>query len=202
MLFLALLLLAYLVGSVPTSLILGKLLHGIDLREHGSRNVGATNAMRVLGKPTGIAVLVLDVAKGFFPTLLFPLINKENVFGFLAPTNQALCIGLAAVIGHIFTIFLKFRGGKGVATGIGVYLALAPKALLLTFGICLIIMASTRYVSLGSLTGAVLLPIFLLIVGPRSLPLVILTVLLGALVIWRHRENIKRLVRGTESKIF
>jgi glycerol-3-phosphate acyltransferase PlsY len=202
MLFLVLVLLAYLIGSVPTSFILGKVLRGIDLREHGSRNIGATNAMRVLGKPAGSAVLILDAAKGFFPTLLFPLINKENVFGFLSPANQGLCIGLAAVVGHIFTVFLRFRGGKGVATGIGVYLALAPKALLLTFGICLILVAGTRYVSLGSLTGAVVLPIFLLLVGPRSLPLVILTVLIGALVIWRHRENIKRLLRGTESKIF
>lgn len=89
-----------------------------------------------------------------------------------------------------------------MATAIGVYLALAPRALLLTFSICLILVASTRYVSLGSLTGAILLPIFLLLVGPRSLPLVILTVLLGGLVIWRHRENIKRLAQGTESKIF
>lgn len=202
MTFFVLLLIAYLIGSIPTSFILGKLLRGIDLREHGSRNVGATNAMRVLGKPVGIAALFVDAAKGFFPTLLFPLIIGESALGFLSQENQALCIGFAAIIGHIFTIFLKFKGGKGVATGIGVYLALAPKALLLTFSICLILVASTRYVSLGSLTGAVLLPIFLLLVGPRSLPLVILTVLLGGLVIWRHRENIKRLVQGTESKIF
>ncbi len=202
MTFFVLLLIAYLIGSIPTSFILGKLLRGIDLREHGSRNVGATNAMRVLGKPVGIAVLIMDAAKGFFPTLLFLRITGESASGFLSREDQALCIGLAAVIGHIFTLFLKSKGGKGVATGIGVYLALAPKALLLTFGICLILVASTRYVSLGSLTGAILLPIFLLLVGPRSLPLVILTVLLGGLVIWRHRENIKRLARGTESKIF
>ncbi len=202
MTFFVLLLIAYLIGSIPTSFILGKLLRGIDLREHGSRNVGATNAMRVLGKPVGIAALFVDAAKGFFPTLLFPLISGESASGFLSQENQALCIGLAAVIGHIFTIFLKYKGGKGVATGIGVYLALAPKALLLTFSICLILVASTRYVSLGSLTGAILLPIFLLLVGPRSLLLVIFTVLLGGLVIWRHRENIKRLVQGTESKIF
>jgi len=202
MTFFVLLLIAYLIGSIPTSFILGKLLRGIDLREHGSRNVGATNAMRVLGKPLGIAVLIVDAAKGFFPTLLFPLITGESALGFLSREDQALFIGLAAVIGHMFTICLKFKGGKGVATAIGVYLALAPKALLLTFSICLILVASTRYVSLGSLTGAILLPIFLLLVGPRSLPLVIFTVLLGGLVIWRHRENIKRLVQGTESKIF
>ena len=200
--FIGLILLSYLVGSIPTSFIVGKVMKGMDLREHGSGNLGATNAFRVLGWKGGIFVLVCDILKGALPVLILPRLAARGGLGFLEPHNLALVIGLAAILGHIFTLFMKFKGGKGVATSMGVFLALAPKAFAITLPVCILLIVLTRYVSVGSLTGALLLPILVYVFYPGQLPLILFTILIGLVILIRHRTNIRRLIQGRENKIF
>lgn len=192
---------AYLVGSIPFGYLLGKWLKGVDLRTVGSGNPGASNAFRVLGKEFGAAVLVLDVLKGFIPARFFGGLFTVHI-GQLHHTDVALVIGLGAIAGHIFSVFLNFRGGKGVATSIGVYLAIAPLPLLITLLVALPLVLLTRFVSLGSLCGAILLPVLIKILQPEARLLFIATAFLGVLVIYRHRENIRRLLQGKESRLF
>lgn len=190
---------SYLAGSIPTSYILGMRLRGVDLRKSGSGNLGATNAFRVLGWKIGVAVLAIDILKGYIPTLAVLMWGGG---GSLSSQNAALLAGLAAILGHMFTVFMHFKGGKGVATSMGVFLALAPKAFLLTLAVCLIIIAVSRYVSLGSLTGAVLLPILIRVFYPEWTTLFVITLVIGLMLIIKHRANIGRLLRGREHKIF
>jgi glycerol-3-phosphate acyltransferase PlsY len=197
-----LILAAYALGAIPSSYILGKALRGIDLRQHGSGNLGFSNAFRVLGPAIGVPVLIFDIAKGFIPAYFFPHAFFDGSAPPLAPRDFGLLCGVAAIVGHMFPVYLRFKGGKGVATSMGVYLALAPKALLLTLAIALPVMLATHFVALGSLTGAVFLPIFIALFYGDMLALLLLTILLSCLVIYVHRSNIRRLLSRTEHRFY
>ncbi len=187
------LIISYLLGSIPFGLWLGKLLKGIDVREHGSHNIGATNTLRVLGKPIGITTLVLDIGKGWLAVKLV-----QWLFGIYIDWMLVL-IGLVAVVGHIFPIYLKFKGGKGVATTFGIFLAITPLATLYTMIAFVIVVALTRYMSVGSIVAAVCFPIFIYFTA-RNWVYLTLAVILGIFIIIRHRSNIKRLMNETENK--
>jgi glycerol-3-phosphate acyltransferase PlsY len=189
--------LAYLVGSIPWGLWLGQALRGVDLREHGSRNIGATNAWRVLGAKLGATVLVLDVLKGAVPVILFPAL-----VGIRQPSSAVeLCIGASAILGHVFPAFLHFRGGKGVATALGVFLAIAPSPMLIAMLVGIIVIARWGYVSAASVSGAVLFPLLLWLFGESPLVLFVAAVF-GLVIIVRHRANIRRISEGTEARIW
>ncbi|MFH1837694.1 MAG: glycerol-3-phosphate 1-O-acyltransferase PlsY [Candidatus Omnitrophota bacterium] len=193
---------AYLIGSIPTAYIFGKVLKGIDIREYGSGNVGATNVFRTVGKLPGIAVLILDAVKGTAAVVLLPMILKE-----IAPNAEILkydyfyvSLGSAVIAGHIWTCFLKFKGGKGVATTAGVMGGLAPGLLGSCLIVWLIIFGIYRIVSLSSISSAVAMPIFSLIAG-KSIEFILFTTLICIVGIYAHRANIRRLIQGTEKKI-
>ena len=196
---------SYLVGSIPTAIIAGKLLKKIDIRDHGSGNAGATNVLRILGWKAGVVVLLIDMLKGFAAVYwligLIHDIQNPDIYAI-----YQILAGMAAICGHIWTVFAGFKGGKGVGTAAGVFLGLQPLPVI----ICLIafigIVYRTRYVSLGSITAAVLLPIILFVqyifLGePIPIPHIIIAILLAGMIIWTHRENIQRLSTGEESKI-
>jgi glycerol-3-phosphate acyltransferase PlsY len=191
---LAWLLASYLLGAVPTSYIAGRLLRGIDLREHGSKNLGATNLYRVLGWRVAVPVGLFDMAKGLVPVLLFaPRVSTSQTF--------ALVCGLTAVVGHVFSIFVGLKGGKGVATAAGVMLGLTPAALLIALGVWIVVVALTGYVSLGSIVAAAVFPILVRLIDPPEQPEILwLDVAAAAGIIWLHRANIGRLLRGTENR--
>lgn len=195
----SLLIAAYLLGSIPTSFILGKLIKGVDIRLHGSGNVGATNALRVLGTKYGVLALILDALKGVVPILAARAVFAE-------PSDLYLIfVGLFAILGHIFTIFLRFKGGKGVATSAGVFAALMPTAVIFALLVFIIAVAISRYVSLGSILAALTLLLVSLIrnikLGFAELELMIFVALIALFIIYKHRSNIKRLVNGNENKI-
>lgn len=184
---------AYLVGAIPTSYLTVKLVKGQDLRTMGSGNLGATNLFRVLGWKYAVPVGLFDVLKGAVPVLLFaPRAGGGEV--------TALLLGVAAVVGHVFPVFLKFKGGKGVATGAGIVLGLAPWAFLVALGTWVIIVKATGYVSLGSILAAAVLPAAVYLLHPDRRGLVGLFVAVSALIILLHGKNIKRLVSGTENR--
>ena len=190
---------AYLLGSIPTSYIVGKLFFGLDLREHGSGNVGATNALRVLGKKAGIFVLAVDIGKGAVAVLVGAQLIKH--FNLSHPEYWAIIAGAFAMLGHVFTVWLKFKGGKGVATSAGVFLALSPKALGLALLLFIVLVALTRYVSLGSIcAAAAITPLVIWEMGTWQHPNAILALVAGTVVIVRHRSNISRLLAGEENK--
>jgi len=186
---------AYLMGSIPTGYLIVKWLKGLDIRSVGSGNIGATNVKRVLGLKWFFGVLFLDALKGFLPVLAVKLLFPQYQF---LPVIAALC----AVLGHTFTIFLNFKGGKGVATGLGVFLALAPLSVICSLASFVIILFMFKYISLGSIVAAVLLPAFVFIFGENGfLNLVLLfAVFTAVFVVYKHKENINRLREGTESK--
>lgn len=187
---------AYLIGSIPTGLVFGKLLKGIDIRDYGSGNIGATNVFRVIGKIPGIIVLIIDILKGFAPILMIPhLVNVPVSKGLFS-----VLIGAAAISGHNWTVFSRFKGGKGVATGAGVFLALNPIAVGITLALFFVLVALTKYISLGSVCSAVILPV-LLMLFKSPLEYILFGLIMSLIVIWRHKENIKRLIKGTENKI-
>lgn len=191
---LALLALSYLVGATPTSYWVGKAFHGIDLREHGSGNLGATNTFRVLGWRWAAPVMVVDIAKGFIPVWIFPAWAPESF-------AWTVAFGAAAIVGHMFSLWVGFRGGKGVATSAGVFLALAPWAALGAFGVWLLLTFTTRMVAVGSIGAAVTLPVLVALLPHRGgWGLVAFTAALGAFVIWAHRSNILRIARGEEHR--
>ena len=187
---------SYLLGSIPAAYIAGKS-KGIDLRKHGSGNLGATNVIRVLGTKVGLLVFAFDMAKGAVPVLLFPrwVTAAQGPIG--DPVIVGIICGIAAIIGHVRPIYLKFgRGGKGVATAAGVFLALAPVQTLLTLIVFAVVLLSSGFVSLGSLTSGLMLPVLLgLTVGVRS-PVFAISVAVAAFVFWTHRANIVRLRNG------
>ncbi len=183
----------YLIGSIPFSFILVKMIKNVDLRKVGSGNVGATNAGRVLGKWGFIAAFTLDMLKGFLP-MFFITHYFPNAYLFMAKAAVAL------ILGHTYTCFLNFKGGKGVATAVGIYLALSPLSVLfaaIAFGITVYI---SKIVSLGSIISSVVLAISVLILSPSN-EIKILTVVLAIFVIYKHKSNIKRIINGTENKI-
>jgi len=190
---------AYFVGSIPTSYLFGITLKRIDLRKYGSGNVGATNALRVLGTGIGITTLIIDISKGFFVVFLSRLLIPE------ISDLMLILIGMAAILGHIFTIFLKFKGGKGVATSAGVFIALAPLATLITFIIFFIVVWLSKYVSLGSLLGAVSLFTIELIININNsfqdYQILIFVGIIGLFIFIKHIANIKRIIKGNENKI-
>ena len=189
------LVLSYVSGSIPAAYLAGKW-SGVDLRAHGSGNLGATNVLRVLGPKIGAAVFLVDIAKGALPVWLLPPLTGASGDSRIW---IAVWCGVAAIFGHIRPVFLGFKkGGKGVATACGVFLALAPLQTLLTLLVFAVVVFASGYVSLSSLTSAVALPLFLAVsVGPQS-PLFSVSLLTGAFVFWTHRANIERLRKGTE----
>lgn len=193
--------LSYLLGSVPAAYIAGRS-RGLDLRKHGSGNLGATNVIRVLGTRIGLAVFAFDMAKGALPVVLFPRWVPSDVFsGVHSPVLIGVLCGIAAIIGHVRPIYLRFgKGGKGVATAAGVFFALAPVQTLLTLIVFAVVLLSSGFVSLGSLISAVMLPILLAItIGTRSV-LFPISVAVAAFVFLTHRANIGRLRRGEEHR--
>jgi len=193
---------AYLLGSVPTSVWLGRALKGVDLREHGSGNAGATNAFRVLGKAIGSAVLLLDMLKGFLAVNL-ALMQHEIVPDTEAWMILKIGLGLVAVLGHIFPVFAGFRGGKGVATVTGVALAVHPFAALAAMGVYLLVFLLTRISALGSLIAVLSYPVWMILVfRPDYLSIRIFSLVVLLLVLITHRSNILRLVRNEEKSLF
>lgn len=220
-------LLAFLFGSIPFGLIIAKA-KGIDIRQHGSGNIGATNVLRVVGKKYGITCLLLDALKGLLPTLLGitlirfagqstgwsiqPLLGHGMIFSaddqWQAQTYQVLT-GLCAILGHNYSPWVGFKGGKGIATSAGVIIALAPAAVVLLIVIWLVLFLTTRYVSVASIGAAALLPVIILggswyhgklAKGDWNQPLFVFSVIIAVLAIWKHRANIRRLREGTESR--
>ncbi|MEA3489561.1 MAG: glycerol-3-phosphate 1-O-acyltransferase PlsY [Candidatus Omnitrophota bacterium] len=192
---------AYLLGAMPTAYIFARVLKGIDIREHGSGNVGATNVVRTVGKVPGIIVLVIDFLKGIAAVTLIPLLMK-TFFPELDVNYGDLCIflGAAVISGHIWTVFLAFKGGKGVATTAGVIVGLYPWIFLGCLLIWVAVFAVWKYVSVASITAAVALPIISVIAG-KDLKVVLFTSLLCIFGIYKHRANIKRLIQGKETRI-
>ena len=195
------LVLAYLAGSIPAAYIAGKVTRGIDLRQHGSGNLGATNVYRVLGAKTALAVLLFDAAKGAVPVLWFPKLTLPPLTAQHQLTMWAIAFGIAAIIGHVRPIFLLWKGGgKGVATAAGVFGALAPAAIAITLVVWLTVLMVGGYMSLASLAGATVLPVAIAIIeGVRS-PMFIVSVIVALFVFWTHRGNIVRLRRGEEPR--
>lgn len=188
------LLASYLLGAIPTSYLAGRLFRGIDLREHGSRNLGATNLYRVLGWRYAIPVGLLDAAKGLVPVLVFaPRVSSSELF--------ALVCGLTAVLGHVFSVFVGFKGGKGVATAAGVMLGLTPVALGVAAAVWVTLVFLTGYVSLGSIAAAAVFPIAVFVLEPPARPEMLwLDIAVAAAIVWLHRGNIQRLLKGTENR--
>ena len=192
---------AYLLGSIPTGYLVAKA-KGIDIRSVGSGNIGATNAMRVLGKPAGIFVLLMDAAKGFGAVWLCDIfLNLMRHTPDAAYETHFIIAGIFAVLGHNYTCWLKFKGGKGIATTAGVYLALAPWALLIALVVFILAILLTKYVSVGSIAGAIALPATVWAMTPQNIFLGIVTTALGALAIYKHKANIQRLLAGTENRL-
>jgi glycerol-3-phosphate acyltransferase PlsY len=187
----------FLLGSVPFAYVISKAVAGIDIRKVGSGNVGATNVARVLGWKWGSLVFLLDALKGFLPVFIVRLLVPYNI-------ELALATGLAPILGHVFTPFLGFRGGKGVATSLGVFLALSPVGVLIGLIVWIITVLLTGYVSLGSLLGSLSAFLWILFLDPNrtSLPFLVISALVVALIWFRHRGNIRRLIRGEEPKIW
>lgn len=201
---LTILILAYLIGAFPTSIIVGKLLRGIDIRNYGSGNAGGTNVFRVLGWKPGVSVMAFDIFKGIAATLFVPTL-QVGAAPALDPTLIKILAGCAAVVGHIWTVFAGFRGGKGVGTAAGMILALFPIAGLVCLAVFFIVLGLTRYVSVSSMTAAIALPIVLLIFHflgrPINWYLFIFGTCIALLIIFTHRSNLKRLFNHTENRV-
>jgi glycerol-3-phosphate acyltransferase PlsY len=197
---LASIVIAYILGSIPTSIWVGKVFYNIDVREHGSGNAGATNTFRVLGARAGFPVFIIDMLKGFGAVKLLYLtdfyIPETGNF-----VNFQLVLGLTAMIGHIFPLFASFRGGKGVATLTGVVLALHPLATLFTFAVFFITLLISKFVSLSSMVAAFTFPFILIFAFSDTTPsLIIFSMIIAVLMLFTHQKNIERLIKGEESK--
>lgn len=192
---------AYLLGSIPTAVWVGKAKYDIDVREHGSKNAGATNTFRVLGKKPGIVVLSIDVLKGTIAVLL-PFIFNVGDWSSDHLIQVKLVCALAAVLGHVFPLFANFNGGKGVATSLGVIIGVHPSAALICIVLFLIVFLISNFVSLGAIVASVSFPVsILLIFKETSTWLIVFSIVLSTAVIFAHRKNIMRLMKGEESKM-
>lgn len=188
------LLFAYLCGAIPFGYIIAKVFGKVDIRTIGSGNTGATNVYRSISKPLGVLTLILDLLKGFIPVYCTMALNPDSSW-------LIISVAFITIIGHIFTVFLNFKGGKGVATGCGVFLALNPLAILICFLVFVLVLAMFRYVSLASIMAAVMLPVSLYFLNSMR-EIIIFASIISILVIVRHSSNIKRLLNGTENKIY
>ena len=191
--------LSYLIGSIPTAFIFAKLIKGIDIRTVGSGNIGATNIYRVVGKGPGFLVLLLDILKGAIPVFFIPFIFSADKVG-IDPDLYRILLGASVIAGHVWTIFLRFKGGKGVATTTGVALVIAPNVLGVAFIVWVIFFALLRYVSVASIVAAAALPIASLMMKETSGVTVFFTII-GIVGIYKHKSNIFRLIRGEEKKL-
>lgn len=192
---------AYLLGSIPTSVWIGRSFYNIDIRQHGSGNAGTTNTFRVLGTTPGIVVFLVDIFKGFLAVSLLRIVNiiepSTNTF-----INLQLLLGGMAVLGHIFPVYVGFKGGKGVATLLGVVFAIHPVAALISLGVFTVVLLSTKYVSLGSMIGGLVFPLNIIFVfHETSVSLIVFAILISVLLILTHQKNIIRLMAHTENKV-
>jgi glycerol-3-phosphate acyltransferase PlsY len=191
---------AYLMGSIPTAVWIGKIFYGIDVREYGSGNAGATNTFRVLGKKAGIPVLIIDILKGFFAVKLSYLFGGD-ILSHNQLINFQLTLGLAALLGHIFPIYVGFRGGKGIATLLGIMIAIHYQAALISAVIFIIIFLASKYVSLSSMIAAFTFPFVIILIFKENTPsLVLFSFFIAILVLLTHQKNIERLLRKEENK--
>lgn len=191
--FIIMLILCYFAGAIPSGVWIGKIFKGIDVRDYGSKNSGATNCYRVMGAKLGIAVLAVDILKGFLPML----IASKYVTG----PFQTVFLGMVIILAHTYSCFINFKGGKGVATSLGVFLFLAPYVILVLILVFFTVFAMFRYVSLASIISAGALPILVFIMDKsNNIYLFVLSLIIGVFVIYRHKTNIERLYRGTETK--
>ncbi len=192
---------AYLLGAIPFSVLIGKVFYGIDVRKHGSGNAGATNTFRVLGTQAGIMVLLLDALKGAVAVSLAYYLGSRgfNSGQFL---NYKLALGITAAIGHIFPVYLRFKGGKGVATFLGAGLSIFPIQALICIAAFVFVFLIFRYVSLGSMVASILFPIVVFLFGStQRWPIVAFAIAVPFIIIYTHRKNIRKLLNGTENKI-
>ena len=193
-------LVAYLLGSVPTSVWIGRIFYGIDIREHGSGNAGSTNTFRVMGVKAGIPVLIFDVFKGWAAVKLIYFSN------YYIPqsgdyVNIELLLGLAALLGHIFPVYVKFKGGKGVATLLGIVVAIHPYSAAISAGVFIVLLLSTRYVSLSSMMAGFSFPILIIVIfKTTTISLIIFSLIIAVLLLFTHQRNIERLFAKEESK--
>jgi acyl phosphate:glycerol-3-phosphate acyltransferase len=192
---------AYLIGSISNSILIGRTFFGIDVREHGSGNAGATNTLRVLGTGPGVIVMLLDVFKAWIAVEIAHLFDSDMLSDNQLVVYQ-IFVGIAAVVGHVFPVYYNFKGGKGVACIVGVVVALYPAVFPLALGCFLLVFLLTHYVSLASITTAVLFPVFALVIYHEDAPaLVILAIAIAVFIPYTHKKNIHRLFRGEELKI-
>lgn len=195
-----LIILGYLLGSIPSAVWIGKRFYGVDVRTQGSKNAGATNTLRVLGRRAAAVVFTVDFMKGFAAVKLALLSGyssgSSEIFGL------SIALTAAAIIGHIFPIFAGFKGGKGVATAAGSAMAMAPGAILITLAIFVIVLAITNYVSVGSMVAATCFPLIVWLVFGYPWPMIVFGFLIAAMIIFTHKKNIKRLRDGCESKTY
>ena len=204
--------LSYFLGAIPTSIWVGKLTHSVDIRHHGSGNAGATNTFRILGWKAGSVVALIDLVKGFTAAYVLSSLgyaiagSPELMFGAEAFTIFQLIAGTIAVLGHMYPVFASFNGGKGVITAAGMLLAIEPLSISITLVVFLAVMFSTRYVSVASITGAIVYPLLLIILRFQfnmdiANTLIVVTAAIGLFIIFKHRSNIKRLMEGNENRI-
>jgi glycerol-3-phosphate acyltransferase PlsY len=190
MLFIFVLLVIYLIAAIPTGLVLTRLMGSEDIREQGSGNIGATNVYRVAGKLAGVLTLLGDTLKGLLPLLVCK--------SWLTPTQLGVASAVA-IIGHCYPVYLKFKGGKGIATALGIFLVLSPMTVLGALVVFVLAVGTTRYISLGSVLAALSAPLLILMLGNPQ-PIFLSTLFIAMLVVWRHRSNISRLMNGTENR--
>lgn len=209
---LVIVLLSYFLGSIPGALWSSKALHGVDIRQYGSHNAGATNAFRVVGWPAGVLATIVDMGKGYLSAgivasyIRIDPLPALSIFGWETPVLVGLIAGLAAIVGHMYPIFARFEGGKGVNTAAGILLALTPVTMLYTMAVFAVVLLSSRYVSLASITSAVAFPT---IVALRKYgggvdldgSLLVIGLVIGASIIVAHRSNIRRLLQGNENRV-
>lgn len=198
-------LIAYLLGSIPSAIWVGRKFYGIDVREHGSGNAGATNVFRVLGKGPGTVVLLMDIVKGYLAVVLAYMMEKHLYSEEISNASNSwffpVVFGVLSVIGHMLPVFAKFKGGKGVATLFGIIIALDPRVAGLALLVFVLVNIVTGYVSVGSLMAGLSLPVlFLQVFGYRDMSIVVFGVSVGVLIVYTHRKNIKRLLAGEETK--
>ena len=207
--YLSYLIFSYILGSISFAWIIAKVFKNIDIRKYGSKNPGATNVYRTISKPLGVLTLILDVLKGFIPVYFVPYFwNLNTDKGIVVSViYYTIIVALLVILGHVFSIFLNFKGGKGVAVGLGVFLAINPIATLCSLAVFIVIVVLTKYVSLSSIVASIVLPIGIYffskynIIQSNSYEFLIFSIIVVLLVIIRHISNIKRLLNGTENKI-